>query len=213
LSDNKLYIIARAWFLSEDPIGLAAGINTYTFAGNDPINFRDPTGMEPDADDEEDEHDHSNFYCENGGVYDIDFGQCWGWDGHLHDPSDPSGMAPDWAFHTNGIIQLAELVGRIVLGGTKVGYMEEDGVLVTVYENPNLPGGTLGMTMGNSIWVYDVNDVRIVHHEMTHVHQQHRGWVVGMWISYGLESIRHGYYCNRFEVEAYASHGENRCPR
>ena len=31
-------------FSSEDPIGLAAGINAYTFGGGDPINRADPTG-------------------------------------------------------------------------------------------------------------------------------------------------------------------------
>lgn len=32
-------------FISEDPIGLAGGINTYVYAGNDPVNFRDPWGL------------------------------------------------------------------------------------------------------------------------------------------------------------------------
>jgi RHS repeat-associated protein len=32
-------------FISEDPIGLAGGINLYTYAGNEPVNRRDPTGM------------------------------------------------------------------------------------------------------------------------------------------------------------------------
>jgi len=29
-------------FLSEDPIGLAGGINSYVYAGNDPVNGWDP---------------------------------------------------------------------------------------------------------------------------------------------------------------------------
>jgi RHS repeat-associated protein len=32
-------------FLSEDPLGVSAGINPYTFADGDPVNFSDPSGM------------------------------------------------------------------------------------------------------------------------------------------------------------------------
>jgi hypothetical protein len=32
-------------FLSEDPIGLSGGMNPLTYAGSDPINGRDPTGL------------------------------------------------------------------------------------------------------------------------------------------------------------------------
>ena len=31
-------------FLSEDPIGIAGGLNLYAYAGNDPVNARDPSG-------------------------------------------------------------------------------------------------------------------------------------------------------------------------
>lgn len=34
-------------FISEDPIGLAGGINVYAYAGNDPLNATDPFGLSP----------------------------------------------------------------------------------------------------------------------------------------------------------------------
>jgi len=33
-------------FLSEDPAGLAAGVNPYRYAGNDPVNSHDPSGLD-----------------------------------------------------------------------------------------------------------------------------------------------------------------------
>jgi RHS repeat-associated protein len=42
---NRLYEPKTGRFLSEDPIWLDGGINLYTFAGNDPVNLRDPVGV------------------------------------------------------------------------------------------------------------------------------------------------------------------------
>lgn len=47
-----LYQVRARWydpqtgrFVSEDPIGLAGGVNPYAYAANSPINFTDPSGL------------------------------------------------------------------------------------------------------------------------------------------------------------------------
>lgn len=56
IGGKGLYYVRARWydpelgrFLSEDPLGIDAGYNRYIFAGNDPINGRDPTGLYDDA--------------------------------------------------------------------------------------------------------------------------------------------------------------------
>lgn len=41
----RYYEIGCGRFISEDPIGFAGGENFYSYAGNDPINFIDPSGL------------------------------------------------------------------------------------------------------------------------------------------------------------------------
>ena len=43
----RYYDPALGRFLSEDPIGLQGGINSYAYAANDPVNMTDPFGLEP----------------------------------------------------------------------------------------------------------------------------------------------------------------------
>jgi uncharacterized protein RhaS with RHS repeats len=44
-SEARWYEPQMGRFLSEDPIGLAGGINKYSYVGNSPLNFRDPLGL------------------------------------------------------------------------------------------------------------------------------------------------------------------------
>lgn len=51
---TQLYYMRNRWydpdlgrFLTEDPVGLAGGLNIYLFARNDPVNGRDPLGLFP----------------------------------------------------------------------------------------------------------------------------------------------------------------------
>lgn len=42
---NRVYDPAAGRFTQEDPIGLAGGLNLYGYAGGDPVNFSDPSGL------------------------------------------------------------------------------------------------------------------------------------------------------------------------
>jgi RHS repeat-associated protein len=45
----RYYDPALARFISEDPIGLAGGVNQYVYGANDPVNLRDPSGLDPEC--------------------------------------------------------------------------------------------------------------------------------------------------------------------
>jgi RHS repeat-associated protein len=53
-SRTGLYYVRARWydptlarFISQDPIGLAGGMNAYAYVENDPLNYRDPSGLKP----------------------------------------------------------------------------------------------------------------------------------------------------------------------
>ena len=43
---SRYYNPAIARFMSRDPAGFAGGLNMYAYAGDDPVDFSDPTGMD-----------------------------------------------------------------------------------------------------------------------------------------------------------------------
>ena len=49
---NRWYDPQSGRFLTQDPIGLAGGVNLYAYAGNDPIAYTDPFGLCPPKDDQ-----------------------------------------------------------------------------------------------------------------------------------------------------------------
>jgi RHS repeat-associated protein len=48
---NRWYDPQSGRFLTQDPIGLAGGVNLYAYAGNNPVSFSDPYGLCPDRSD------------------------------------------------------------------------------------------------------------------------------------------------------------------
>ena len=44
---NRWYDPATGRFLTQDPLGLGGGANLYAYAGNDPVSFSDPFGLDP----------------------------------------------------------------------------------------------------------------------------------------------------------------------
>ncbi|MBK6780632.1 MAG: RHS repeat-associated core domain-containing protein [Gemmatimonadetes bacterium] len=45
----RYYDPALGRWISEAPIGIAGGLNVYAYAGNDPVNLTDPSGLDPDC--------------------------------------------------------------------------------------------------------------------------------------------------------------------
>ena len=72
----QLYYVRSRWydpqsrsFLSEDPLGLSGGRNTYAYGDNDPINGWDPSGLSQKINCPEGQVDIGGFETDDGGLY------------------------------------------------------------------------------------------------------------------------------------------------
>lgn len=71
-----------------------------------------------------------------------------------------------------------------------------------------MKAGNMAIVFGNTIHIYGVTKQEFlqhekwVKHELKHIEQYQRHGYFGFLARYLLEGIRHGYYNNRFEVEA-----------
>jgi len=74
-----------------------------------------------------------------------------------------------------------------------------------------LGSNKMAMTIGDTIHLYNttkeefLRDKRWVKHELKHVEQYRRHGLFPFLWKYTIESIRRGYYNNRFEIEARAA--------
>ena len=59
-----------------------------------------------------------------------------------------------------------------------------------------------GITLWPFVLVADKKDKLLVEHEMVHIEQARRGWVVGFYLKYLYYHYRYGYKKNPYEIEA-----------
>ena len=71
-----------------------------------------------------------------------------------------------------------------------------------------MKSGNMAIVFGNTIHIFGVSreqflrDERWLKHELKHIEQYKKNGYAGFLIKYLVESLRRGYYKNRFEVEA-----------
>ena len=74
---------------------------------------------------------------------------------------------------------------------------------------------SLAMVLGKTIHLHNISresflkNQRLVKHELCHVRQYQQHGYIGFLVKYLWESIRKGYYNNKFEVEARKAENEN----
>ena len=63
-------------------------------------------------------------------------------------------------------------------------------------------GGYRGFAFYPFIFMTTPEDTELLRHEMVHIEQQKRGWLIGFYIKYLYYNWKYGYWDNPYEVEA-----------
>jgi RHS repeat-associated protein len=147
----RYYDPSLARFISEDPVGLASGINPYAFEGNDPVNGSDPSGLDPECRVSDDNP------CPIDGITITEEAddRTNGWARH---PSDRGGPTPKGPFGPAqpgvgptppagpGLCSVQTGEGQFSLNGSAVGGIGLPGGFYGV-------GGAVGVTSGGRIFL------------------------------------------------------------
>jgi len=89
-------------------------------------------------------------------------------------------------------------------------YIKEDSFLARIAAR-KLKQDKMAMVLGKTILLHDttkqefINNRKWIRHELVHVQQFEQHGYIPFLIKYLAESIRHGYYNNKFEKEARAA--------
>jgi len=125
----RWYDPVQGRFISEDPLGLSAGINPYVFANNDPINGSDPSGLCPPTEIEAETLDNGDVvpFCPDGS--DPVFSSTT-----PAPPVNVTAAAPPWPFSTSRTTGYDDASDR---GGDLTALFRSPGV--TPFNGPSTP--------------------------------------------------------------------------
>lgn len=72
-----------------------------------------------------------------------------------------------------------------------------------IIQFPYWPKDWWGFTFAPFIFVKDISDINMVKHELIHVKQQYKHFIIWFWIRYIYQLITKGYKNIDYEIEAY----------
>ena len=142
-------------FLSEDPIGLAGGINEYAYAGDNPLSFIDSFGMDQSAQNM-DQSDQNKVQCTALQAEAAQLGAL------LDQVSDSAG----WTAFGSGVLTVLSGVGEVPTAGLDTPVTITSATVTDFFATTSFVTGSIAATLksyasGNSsaLWNFDASQV------------------------------------------------------